>query len=90
MLSAFLLLCCLTTMAAAKSDPWTEKYGSSIGDLPFSGITSFAHLPHIRCLDEPSKPLDVAILGMPFDTAGAYLNCRLLNHQAAEDVYSFV
>jgi agmatinase len=54
--------------AAAEADAWYSKYGQT-GDLSF---TSFAHLPHIRCLDNPSAELDVAIVGMPFDSAVSF------------------
>jgi agmatinase len=57
--------------AAAEADAWYSKYGQT-GDLSFTGITSFAHLPHIRCLDNPSAELDVAIVGMPFDSAVSF------------------
>ncbi|KAG8933479.1 hypothetical protein FRC02_011768 [Tulasnella sp. 418] len=54
-----------------KHEPWTSKYGQQI-DLPFTGPLSFAHLPYTRCLDDPSFLFDIAILGMPFDTAVTY------------------
>lgn len=38
----------------------------------FSGISTFAHLPHTRCLQNPDKEYDIAILGAPFDTAVSY------------------
>ncbi|GJN92306.1 hypothetical protein Rhopal_005336-T1 [Rhodotorula paludigena] len=50
---------------------WQAKYGSSM-DLSFSGVVTFAHLPHHRCLDEPDKAFDIALLGMPFDTSVSY------------------
>jgi agmatinase len=37
----------------------------------FSGISTFAHLPHKRCLMDPT-PFDIAILGAPFDNAVSY------------------
>jgi Arginase family len=55
-----------------------EEYHSRFGpqvDLPFSGPLSFAHLPYSRCLDDlhsVTTPFDIAILGMPFDTAVTY------------------
>jgi hypothetical protein len=55
--------------AVGHADPWTQKFGE-LGDLGFSGIPSFAHLNHTRCLDNPDVALDIAILGVPFDTAG--------------------
>ncbi|SMY20722.1 unnamed protein product [Zymoseptoria tritici ST99CH_1A5] len=53
---------------------WTKedldaKWGTDWG---FSGISTFAHLPHIRCLQHPSQTYDIAILGAPFDTAVSY------------------
>lgn len=48
-----------------------RKYPDS-GDLSFSGIVTFAHLPHSRCLDEPQQTFDIAVLGMPFDTSVSY------------------
>ncbi|PVF93832.1 Arginase/deacetylase [Serendipita vermifera] len=39
--------------------------------MPFSGITTFAHLPTFPCLDI-KKPFDIAIVGYPFDTAVSY------------------
>lgn len=38
----------------------------------FSGISTFAHLQHKRCLTEPGAEYDIAILGAPFDTAVSY------------------
>lgn len=62
----FLALACLLAVRAI--DPWTEKFGDT-PDLSFSGITTFAHLPHERCLDHPKTPLDIGLIGVPFDTA---------------------
>ncbi|KAF1816994.1 Arginase/deacetylase [Eremomyces bilateralis CBS 781.70] len=45
------------------------KWGN---DWAFSGISTFAHLPHVRCLTTPSEPYDIAIIGVPFDTAVSY------------------
>jgi len=38
----------------------------------FSGISTFAHLPHTRCLQHPEKEYDIAVLGAPFDTSVSY------------------
>lgn len=57
------------------SKPTTEeKYSASSQDLSFSGIVTFAHLPHQRCLDlEGTQGSgDIIVLGMPFDTAVSY------------------
>lgn len=42
-------------------------------DLPFSQPVTFAHLEWQRCLAASHKtPLDVAILGFPYDTSTSY------------------
>ncbi|TKX23984.1 guanidinobutyrase-1 [Elsinoe australis] len=46
-----------------------RKWGTDWG---FSGISTFAHLPHVKCLTNPSVPYDIAVLGAPFDTAVSY------------------
>ncbi|TVY90785.1 Guanidinobutyrase, partial [Lachnellula willkommii] len=38
----------------------------------YSGVNSFAHLEHIKCLAKPESLFDIAILGVPFDTAVSY------------------
>jgi hypothetical protein len=38
----------------------------------FSGVNSFAHLKHVKCLPKPDTLFDIAILGAPFDTAVSY------------------
>lgn len=50
---------------------WMEKYGPQI-DSSFSGPLSFSHLPYTRCLDNVDTKFDIAILGLPFDTAVTY------------------
>jgi Arginase family len=55
-----------------RSPSWSEKYGAQ-SDLVFTGPLSFAHLPYARCLEENTSPaFDIALLGMPFDTAVTY------------------
>jgi agmatinase len=42
-------------------------------DLPFSQPVTFAHLPWERCLGQfHTTPLDIAILGFPYDTSTSY------------------
>ncbi|KAL9114758.1 MAG: hypothetical protein Q9227_001437 [Pyrenula ochraceoflavens] len=41
-------------------------------DWSFSGISTFAHLKHVKCLTEPEIPFDIGIIGVPFDTAVSY------------------
>ncbi|KAH7313339.1 arginase family-domain-containing protein [Stachybotrys elegans] len=45
------------------------KWGTEYG---FSGIGSFAHLPYVKCLVDPSVQFDIAVIGAPFDTAVTY------------------
>lgn len=61
----------LDTENAPDSDAWLKKYGPQI-DQPFSGPLSFSHLPYTRCLEDTSATFDIAVLGMPFDTAVTY------------------
>lgn len=58
-------------LSAPLKEEYASKYGPQI-DLPFTGPLSFAHLPYSRCLDEPSTSFDIAVLGLPFDTAVSY------------------
>ncbi|KIW98660.1 agmatinase [Cladophialophora bantiana CBS 173.52] len=41
-------------------------------DWGFSGIATFAHLRHVKCLTTPYEPFDIGIIGAPFDTAVSY------------------
>jgi hypothetical protein len=50
---------------------WAEKYGTQY-DQGFSGPLSFSHLPYFRCLENERPNFDLAILGLPFDTAVTY------------------
>ena len=38
----------------------------------FSGIATFGHLPHFKCLTHPQEPFDIGVVGAPFDTAVSY------------------
>ena len=60
-----------TAQEPVNSDAWLKKYGAQI-DQPFSGPLSFSHLPYARCLENTSAVFDIAVLGMPFDTAVTY------------------
>lgn len=53
------------------TEPWSKKYGDQY-NLPYSGPLSFSRLPYALCLQDPSTHFDIAILGMPFDTAVSY------------------
>lgn len=52
-------------------DPWLSQFGPT-ADLSFSGVTTFAHLPHVKLLEEPAHPVDIALFGIPFDSAVSY------------------
>lgn len=45
---------------------------SNVSQWGFSGISTFAHLHHERCLQHPEVEYDIAIIGAPFDTAVTY------------------
>ncbi|EJF66810.1 Arginase/deacetylase [Dichomitus squalens LYAD-421 SS1] len=57
--------------SSSGSQTWLEKYGKQI-DQVFSGPLSFSHLPYSRCLEDENAQFDIALLGMPFDTAVTY------------------
>lgn len=38
----------------------------------FAGISTFAHLDHVKCLLQPDQYYDIAVIGAPFDTAVSY------------------
>ncbi|KAH8589325.1 arginase family-domain-containing protein [Bisporella sp. PMI_857] len=44
---------------------WSFEWG-------FSGVSTFAHLPHTKCLVSTETLFDIGILGVPFDTAVSY------------------
>lgn len=48
-----------------------KTYGP-LPDLSFSGISTFARLPHTKCLENQEQLFDIAIVGAPFDTAVSY------------------
>lgn len=51
------------------SEVLNRKWGS---DWNFAGISTFAHLPAERCLVDFNTTYDVALVGVPFDTAVTY------------------
>ena len=65
------ILVSVLVSAGEQLDPWNTEFGGT-PDLSFSGITTFAHLPHERCLERPEAMFDVALLGIPFDTAVSF------------------
>lgn len=55
--------------SASELDELEKKWGT---DWSFTGISTFAHLPHVKCLTNPSTEYDIAVIGAPFDTAVSY------------------
>jgi agmatinase len=53
----------------AELEELQNKWGTDFG---FGGISTFAHLPHHKCLTNPQTPFDIGIIGAPFDTAVSY------------------
>lgn len=49
-----------------------DKYAASSMDLSFSGITTFAHLEHRKCLVDDGATADIVVLGIPFDTSVSF------------------
>ncbi|KAI0617854.1 Agmatinase mitochondrial [Pyrenophora tritici-repentis] len=60
------------TFSQERLDELERKWGTDVSSWSFSGISTFAHLPHTRCLTHPETTYDIAILGAPFDTAVSY------------------
>ncbi|KAF2088916.1 Arginase/deacetylase [Saccharata proteae CBS 121410] len=56
-------------MSEAERDILEKKWGTDWG---FSGISTFAHLPHVKCLTHPETAYDIGVIGAPFDTAVSY------------------
>ncbi|KAI3336725.1 agmatinase [Xylariaceae sp. AK1471] len=50
-------------------DELEDKWGT---DWAFTGISTFAHLKHVKCLTTPTELFDIAVVGCPFDTAVSY------------------
>lgn len=67
---AVLLLQVCQMVLSLDSTLWERTYGSR-ADMAFSGITTFAHLPSLNCLNS-RIPFDIAVVGYPFDTAVSY------------------
>ncbi|RMZ90735.1 hypothetical protein DV736_g2032, partial [Chaetothyriales sp. CBS 134916] len=66
-------------------DELKQKWDS---DWSFTGISTFAHLRHVKCLTAPYEPFDIGIIGAPFDTAvsyrpGARFGPRSIRHASA-------
>lgn len=64
-----LLLTFLGILQVCIATDLEEKWGSL---WQFQGIATFAHLEHTQCLVNPKESFDVAVIGVPFDTAVSY------------------
>lgn len=64
----FLLYCIHVT--ATEETLWESAFGQT-RDMSFSGISTFAHLPHEKCLTSKTS-FDIGIIGFPFDTSVSY------------------
>ncbi|KAK8019342.1 agmatinase [Apiospora arundinis] len=69
----------------AELEELERKWGTEFG---YTGIGSFAHLKHAKCLTTPSEHYDIAIIGAPFDTAELVLAPRAIR-QASSRQTSF-
>lgn len=58
------------SMSSDKPTPSLEEMWDGL--WPFQGINTFAHLDHHKCLLDPDTTYDVALIGVPFDTAVSY------------------
>ncbi|PWN18030.1 agmatinase, mitochondrial precursor, partial [Microstroma glucosiphilum] len=43
-----------------------------VPDFYFTGISTFAHMEHVKCLTQPSAEFDIALIGIPIDTAVSF------------------
>ncbi|KAL9106243.1 MAG: hypothetical protein Q9227_008711 [Pyrenula ochraceoflavens] len=44
---------------------WDAEFG-------YVGVSTFAHLQHVKCLTTPEEKFDIGIIGAPFDTAVSF------------------
>ncbi|QSS64025.1 agmatine ureohydrolase [Histoplasma capsulatum] len=74
--------------AASKLDkhPWRVS-PKHLHQWSFSGVSTFAHLKHVKCLLEPDEHYDVAVLGVPFDTSVSFRPGARYNTRAAINPY---
>lgn len=65
---------------AGYQSPMIQSSGVDSVDITgskFAGLTTFANLPYVHCLDEDGhEKYDIAILGAPFDTVSLHLSRR--------------
>lgn len=60
------------TPIGSNSDEEIDRVSRWTAGYSFTGIQTFAHLPHKQCLVEQDAPFDLAVIGVPFDTSVAY------------------
>lgn len=71
--SVLFSLACANAVLASGTTVLEEDLEQMWGqDWPFSGIQTFAHLPHEKCLMNRSLDFDIGVIGIPFDTAVTY------------------
>lgn len=64
----YLLLCSTISLlpnAAAHKRTHAVDTDSWDFDFSFTGIETYAHLPHVKCLTNPDEAFDIAIVGAP-------------------------
>lgn len=66
-----LITSCAKSVQGDYSTSWQKTYGDRQIYSAFSGPLAFAHLPYEVCLTTHT-PLDIAIVGFPFDTSVSY------------------
>ena len=72
--TAFLLAIALGHVHKSGKEPGTGVEFIYAGSrwYAFTGINTFAHLPHVQCLVEQDAPKDLAVIRVPFDTSVGY------------------
>lgn len=66
----------VTLLVAGLSPAWAHRRAHDVDvdswdfDFSFTGIETYAHLPHVKCLTNPDEAFDIGIVGAP-------LYCRL-------------
>ncbi|KOS15283.1 agmatinase [Malassezia pachydermatis] len=66
----YTLACVFTLCALVRARDPVNQW--DVPDFYFSGVSTFAHLPHEKCLVQEHTDFDVAVLGVPLDTAVSY------------------
>lgn len=73
MLKLVSILCLVAKCALCFEQPDSDDLNTIWGqDWPFSGINTYAHLPHTKCLLDKNLTFDIGVIGVPFDSAVSY------------------